>query len=36
MEAISALTANFIRPANTDKEIQKRYGIAQQLINQMA
>lgn len=36
MEAISALTANFIRPANTDKEIQKRYGIAQQLMSQMA
>lgn len=35
MEAISALTANFIRPANTDREIQKRYGIAQQLISQM-
>lgn len=34
--AISALTANYIRPANADKEIQKRYNIAQQLINQMA
>lgn len=35
-EAISALTANYIRPANTDKEIKKRFNIAQQLINQMA
>jgi uncharacterized protein YabN with tetrapyrrole methylase and pyrophosphatase domain len=34
-EAISALTANYIRPANTDSEIRKRYNIAQQLINQM-
>lgn len=34
--AISALTANYIRPANTDKEIQKRYNIAQQLISQMS
>ena len=36
MSAISALTANYIRPANTDSEIRKRYNIAQQLINQMA
>ena len=34
--AISALTANYIRPANTDREIAKRYNIAQQLFNQMA
>ena len=36
MSAISALTANFIRPANTDGEIRKRYNIAQQLINQLS
>ena len=34
-EAISILTSNYIRPANTDREIAKRYNIAQQLISQM-
>lgn len=35
-EAISVLTFNYIRPANTDREIEKRYNIAQKLISQMS
>lgn len=33
--AVSALTANFIRPRYTDNEIRKRYRIAQELLKQM-
>lgn len=32
---VSALTANFIRPANTSKEIERRYNIAQQILNSL-
>lgn len=34
-EAINSITANYIRPANTDTAITKRFNIAQQLIKQM-
>lgn len=32
---VTALTANFIRPANTDSAIEKRYNQAQQLYDQL-
>ena len=32
---VSALTANFIRPANTQREIQRRYDLAQKIYKQL-